>query len=108
MKLRTLKREVKTLQVAGPRKCETLSDRRMTGRKLQDRRLRLWSKDPRCAHCGRLTDYPSGFELDHRISLFQGGEDTDENCQVLCVWYQPDGSKQGCHAAKTAAEAGPR
>lgn len=67
----------------------------MTGRRLQDRRLRVWSRDPRCARCGRLTDYPGGFELDHCVPLFQGGEDTEDNCQILCSG--PD----GCHARKT-------
>ncbi|MFZ3206398.1 MAG: HNH endonuclease [Pseudomonas sp.] len=50
--------------------------------------------------CGRLCDFPAGFELDHKLPLFQGGEDTEENCQVLCAGLD------GCHAAKTAAELG--
>lgn len=78
----------------------------MTGRKLQDRRLRIWLKDPHCAGCGRLTLFPHGFELDHKVPLFQGGQDTDANCQILCVERHPDGSKTGCHVDKTADDLG--
>lgn len=80
----------------------TLSGLRMAGRPLQARRLRIWTSDPTCAHCGRLTVFPGGFELDHRIALVDGGADTDENCQVLCSG--PD----GCHAKKTAQDLGHR
>jgi hypothetical protein len=78
-----------------------VSERRITGRTLQNRRLRLWSRDPHCAHCGRLVDYPHGFELDHKVPLHQGGPDTDDNCQVLCVYMTTDMSKAGCHVEKT-------
>lgn len=88
--------EAKGRQVA---QLPTTKERRTTGRKLQDRRLKVWSRDPHCAHCGKLCDFPSGFELDHKLPLFLGGEDTEENTQVLCSG--PD----GCHASKTAAEA---
>ena len=79
---------------------------RMTGRKLQDRRLRIWAARPHCAGCGRLTIFPHGFELDHKVPLFQGGQDTDANCQVLCVHYDALGHKAGCHAEKTARDLG--
>lgn len=78
------------------------SSPRITGRALQKRRLSVWTKDPTCALCGRLTDYPSGFELDHRIPLFKDGEDTEANCQVLC------NGVNGCHEKKTAADLGYR
>lgn len=77
----------------------------MAGRKLQDRRLRMWTKNPCCAGCGRLTDYPHGFELDHVVRLDQGGQDTEENCQILCVHTDDQGNKAGCHADKTKGEA---
>ena len=74
------------------------SERRMTGSRLQARRLRLWTESPTCAECGRVVAYPNGFELDHRVPLHQGGADIDENCQILCCG--PD----GCHLKKTAAD----
>lgn len=77
---------------------------RLRGRKLQARRLRVWTADPCCAVCGKLTSYPSGFELDHKVPLFKGGEDTDENCQVLCV--NIGGRSPGCHEHKTASDLG--
>lgn len=75
------------------------SERRMTGSRLQARRLRLWKASPTCAECGRVVAYPHGFELDHQVPLHQGGADTDENCQILCCG--PD----GCHMKKTASDA---
>lgn len=78
----------------------TQSEQRMTGRRLQSRRLRVWTNDPACAQCGRVTEYPTGFELDHKVPLHQGGADTDENCQVLCS------GPEGCHARKTATDLG--
>lgn len=78
-----------------------VAERRITGRALQDRRLRLWELNPHCAICGRLVAFPHGFELDHAVPLFQGGTDTDENCQILCVYMGRDGHKAGCHLDKT-------
>lgn len=77
-------------------------DGRLRGRKAQARRLRLWSKDPCCAKCGKLTDYPSGFQADHIVPLFKGGEDDEKNMQVLCSGVN------GCHAKKTAEDLGHR
>ena len=74
--------------------------KRITGRKLQARRLRMWSRDPSCKGCGQLTTWPHGFELDHIVSLEQDGPDTEDNTQVLCSG--PD----GCHAKKTAKDMG--
>lgn len=102
-RLRTIK--PKLPMAASSMKSVTTRDNRMTGRKLQDRRLRIWRQSPRCAGCGALTIFPHGFELDHKVPLFMGGHDTDENCQVLCVERHPDGSKAGCHSAKSASEA---
>ncbi len=83
------------------------AERRMTGSRLQARRYRLWLADPHCAMCGRLVDFPGGFELDHRVALDHGGADTDDNCQVLCVRFDiEDGRpvKAGCHAEKTRVD----
>lgn len=103
MKLKALKSGLRTL---GPttRAAPTLSDQRMAGRKLQARRLRMWTKSPYCACCGRLTDYPWGFELDHIQRLDQGGQDIEANCQILCLHWDDHGNKAGCHAEKTRAE----
>lgn len=82
------------------------TDGRMRGRKLQDRRLRVWRKDPRCANCRRLTEFSAragfGFELDHKVAIANGGSDTEANCQVLCAG--PD----SCHARKTNHDLGHR
>ena len=37
-------------------------------------------------------------DIDHRIPLFKGGKDEDENLQILC--------RQSCHRAKTAQDMG--
>lgn len=76
----------------------TVSGGRITGWKLQQRRKRIWAANPCCAECGRLTEYPHGFELDHIVSLYQGGPDTDANCQILCS------GENGCHLKKTRAD----
>ena len=48
--------------------------KRITGRALQKRRLSVWTKDPCCAVCRRLTAFPRGFELDHVVPLFPPGD----------------------------------
>lgn len=45
-----------------------------------------------CAKCGVLGTDPLAFDVDHIVPLSRGGEDTAENCQVLCV---------PCHRRKT-------
>lgn len=87
---------------------QVVADRRITGRRLQARRMAVWKRDPTCAVCGRVVDFPGGFELDHKVPLFMGGEDVEANCQVLCVHFEMiDGQriKKGCHTSKTATEA---
>lgn len=101
--LRTLKPSTRTHAGPALRKPPTPSEHRLTGPPLQARRLKLWTKNPYCQGCGVLTDYPSGFELDHIERLDQGGLDIEANCQVLCVWYDHEG-KHGCHIDKTNEE----
>jgi len=101
-----------TLRMADTRsvKVAVVADRRITGRRLQARRYAVWLRDPTCAMCGRVVAYPSGFELDHKVPLFMGGEDVEENCQVLCVHVEMiDGQrvKTGCHVSKSALEQQP-
>ena len=98
------------LQKAPSRELATTNvcERRITGRKLQSRRLTMWQRDPHCAACGRVVAYPAGFELDHIIPLSMGGEDAEVNCQLLCVHYDLHGGemvKAGCHTDKTRADA---
>ena len=84
-----------------------IAERRISGRKLQERRKAIWTLNPTCAMCGRVVLYPHGFELDHIVPLYMGGEDAEGNCQVLCVWFEViDGAqtKFGCHADKTIAD----
>lgn len=99
MKLKTLQPRLKPLntsrvQVSQEHKTRA---RRVTGRRLQKRRLDIWTASPQCAACERYTQYPSGFELDHIVPLHQGGEDSESNLQVLCI---------ECHGAKTLKEQG--
>jgi 5-methylcytosine-specific restriction endonuclease McrA len=47
--------------------------------------------------CGKLTDYPSGFHLDHVVPLYKGGLDVDSNLQVL---------DPACHDKKTLKDMG--
>lgn len=93
-KLTTLKPRLQAV-TAQRLKPMVIADSRITGWKLQERRKRIWAASPCCAVCGRLTEYPHGFELDHIVSLYQGGPDTDDNCQVLC------NGEHGCHRKKT-------
>lgn len=72
-------------------------DGRLRGRKATARRLRLWAINPYCTMCGRLTNYPDGFQLDHRIPLHKGGKDEDANLQVLHI---------ECHDKKTMKDMG--
>ncbi|AYD67695.1 HNH endonuclease [Achromobacter sp. B7] len=107
LRLKALKPRLATVSECIPI-AATPGAKRMTGRKLQERRLRLWSADPHCARCGALTVYPYGFELDHKVSLNDGGTDTDENSQVLCVSRDALGRKVGCHDVKTRQDMGYR
>lgn len=95
-RLRTVQSKVKPL-ASRLRAPTTASEQRMTGRRLQARRLRIWSRDPHCVDCKELTRYPDGFELDHEVALVNGGTDTDDNCRVRCMQ---------CHEAKTRSDLG--
>lgn len=90
-RLPTLKNRIQPIDTRRVQPMVT-SDHRMSGSGLQRRRLRVWSRDPYCASCRSMTAYPDGFQLDHVIALVNGGEDSEENCQVLC---------HTCHEVKT-------
>lgn len=76
--------------------------KRITGRALQALRLRIWTVNPRCAMCGRVTEYgpPSTFDLDHIVAIDNQGTNEDSNLQILC-----NGVGQ-CHEIKTAHDLG--
>ena len=83
----------------------TTKARRITGHALQKMRLALWTKQgQKCAECGRFVEHPYGYELDHIIALVNGGSNAEENMQLLCVWFDGDGKKRGCHVEKTKRE----
>ena len=52
-----------------------------------------------CVLCQAIGKVSLGREVDHRIPLWAGGSDDDENKQTLCY---------PCHEAKTAREAAQR
>ncbi len=75
------------------------TDKRLRGRKLQDRRRRWFDLNPLCVRCqakGRVT---VATELDHIVPLFKQGKDDESNVQGLCF---------ECHEAKTAEDIGYR
>lgn len=79
-------------------KPETRSQQvRIRGRALQEKRKAFWIDNPHCEKCNAFTLYPHGFELDHRIRLADGGDESPENTQLLCI---------ACHADKTESEGG--
>lgn len=45
-----------------------------------------------CQRCLRKGRYTEGHEVDHIVALINGGPDTDENKELLCL---------PCHAEKT-------
>ena len=77
-----------------------MSVERLRGRALQRQRERVWLRDQGvCARCGRVTAFPSGFELDHKVALANGGTNDDVNMQIL---------DHACHEAKTNEDLGHR
>ena len=78
------------------------TDGRLRGSAGVARRLRIWSQDPHCAMCGKLTTYGKGtenpFHIDHIVALDNGGVDEDENLQTLCA--------SPCHENKTEIDMG--
>ena len=96
--MRMLKpRAVPTLQRAQPRRLadHVRSGRRLQGKPYHDQRLRVWTRDPRCAICGGITTFEA-MELDHVTPLVDGGTTADDNCQI---------AHAECHREKTRREA---
>lgn len=73
---------------------------RITGRKLQARNDRIKLRDMyTCQGCGLVT--PARFlQVDHIKPLAQGGSESDDNLQSLCII----GDDGGCHGRKSKAE----
>lgn len=69
--------------------------KRVTGRKLQAMRERLFKLDPLCAECRRQGRVTLATQRDHIKPLAEGGADDDDNVQGLCI---------GCHDAKSLSE----
>jgi 5-methylcytosine-specific restriction endonuclease McrA len=75
-----------------------VSVERLRGRALQRQRERVWLRDQGvCARCRRITTFPSGFELDHKVALANEGTNDDGNMQIL---------HHECHEAKTNEDLG--
>ncbi len=69
--------------------------KRVTGRRLQTMRDRLFSDHPLCVECERLGRVTLATQRDHITPLAEGGTDDDSNVQGLC---------RPCHEAKTQRE----
>lgn len=54
-----------------------------------------WGSDPWETHRYTIVYPTSNLEVDHRVALHNGGDNTPENLWLLCV---------GCHKTKTSAE----
>jgi 5-methylcytosine-specific restriction protein A len=69
--------------------------RRITGRRLQAMRARLFADSPLCAECERQGVVRIATQRDHIKPLAEGGLDDDTNVQALC---------EPCHDIKSEAE----
>ncbi len=69
---------------------------RISGRRLQAMRERLFKDNPLCVECDRLGRVTLATQRDHIIPLAEGGTDGDDNVQGLC---------RACHEGKSLAEA---
>ena len=69
--------------------------KRVTGRKLQALRARLFEDNPLCVLCERKGLTVLATQRDHIVSLEEGGPDDESNTQGLC---------HECHEGKSLAE----
>ena len=66
---------------------------RIRGHRLYNIRKRILLRDEyTCQKCGRVTAHG---EVDHKVPLYRGGTESDENRVYLC---------KDCHKAKSAEE----
>lgn len=98
MRLKALQPRVKPLQARRP--AGTLAVERTRGSTWMAIRARILARDCGiCQPCKRDGHIHLGDEVDHRIPLWEGGSDADENLETIC---------QQRHREKTAAEAARR
>ena len=76
---------------------KTKDVKRMTGRKLQKERERLFAENPLCVECEKKGIVRAATQRDHIVPLFEwkGDPEDPSNIQGLC---------ESCHKIKTAAE----
>jgi 5-methylcytosine-specific restriction protein A len=75
---------------------KTTPVKRITGRRLQAMRARLFAHSPLCVECLRQGLAIAATQRDHIIPLGEGGVDDETNEQALC---------DACHETKSLAEA---
>lgn len=73
----------------------TSQGRRITGRRLQAAREKLFREQPLCVECERNGRVRAATIRDHTVPLAEGGEDVEGNTQGLC---------QECSDAKSEQE----
>lgn len=94
-KLTTLKPRLKAIDT---RRIKPVygEQRRISGSVRVGLKRRIYARDGgHCCMCGRVVDL-SDSELDHRVALQFGGDNTDSNLWTLCI---------ACHAGKSSREA---
>jgi 5-methylcytosine-specific restriction enzyme A len=69
---------------------------RLGARARQKRNARILQLYPFCALCEQKGFVSASTQVDHRLALIDGGDDSDANCWGIC---------DECHKAKTTAEA---
>jgi 5-methylcytosine-specific restriction protein A len=98
VKLKTLPPRVRAMDANRVRTLPPPSkapDYRIRGHKLQRIREHHLRLSPLCVHCEAHGLVTVAMEVDHIVPLSQGGPDTADNRQSLCL---------SCHRAKTDAE----
>ena len=94
-KLKTLQPRLKVIDT---RRIKPVSgeSRRISGSARVGLKRRIWVRDGgHCCMCSRAVDLHES-ELDHRIALQFGGDNTERNVWTLCI---------ECHAGKSSREA---
>ena len=92
-KIRTLAPRVQTLKANRLQAAPSLVyAQRTRGRALQATNRRLFMRNPLCVRCEEKGRAEPVTQWDHKIPLYAGGADTDENKQGLCT---------PCHVEKT-------